>query len=386
MTLALAMVAGCGSTDQAASTGQAADSSQAAKSSQTGDSSPAATSDDTATTEQAASADQALGTDRTGVSPADGPADATDPSRTLGPDGTVSQLCQGLQARPAGKVGDGQLNELSGLAASQAHPGVLWAHNDSGHKVVLFAVGSDGADLGSFPVPGVEGIDIEDIALANGMVYLADTGDNDQNRSQVSIYRFPEPDPRAKAGPVSGVEVLRFRYPDRPHDAEALMVDPTSGQIIVVTKEYGFAGFGRSGAMLRAVKAPIFVADPPFEPSKTVTFQAAGTVPLDWLATRTTAVPAPGQAASYGLGGVITGADVSADGRVVALRTYATIWLFDRPAGITVADVLSTGWPCEAPSQPESQGEAVAVLPGPDLGLATASEGSHPELTLIQPG
>ena len=43
-------------------------------------------------------------------------------------------------AEYAGMQTDAQLDELSGLAASHAHPGIYWANNDSGNGAALFAI------------------------------------------------------------------------------------------------------------------------------------------------------------------------------------------------------------------------------------------------------
>jgi len=37
------------------------------------------------------------------------------------------------------------LPELSGMASSRLHPGIYWAHNDSGHELRLFAIRDTGA-------------------------------------------------------------------------------------------------------------------------------------------------------------------------------------------------------------------------------------------------
>ena len=72
----------------------------------------------------------------------------------------------------------------------------------------------------------------------------------------------------------------------------------------------------------------------------------------------------------------MSAADLSADGTVLAVRMYATIWLFDRAPGQTVAEALMSA-PCEAPSAPEIQGEAIALhLDG--RGYTTISEGLNP--------
>src|SRR2546429_179177 len=38
---------------------------------------------------------------------------------------------------------------------------------------------------------------------------------------------------------LTGAAELTFVYPDGPHDAEALLVDPVSGEIFIVTKALG---------------------------------------------------------------------------------------------------------------------------------------------------
>ncbi|MFY0575451.1 hypothetical protein ACN28S_14750 [Cystobacter fuscus] len=59
------------------------------------------------------------------------------------------------------------LAEMSGLAASVRHPGVLWAHNDSGNAFQVFAIDETGKPLATLTLTGVdpEDMDLEDIAL-----------------------------------------------------------------------------------------------------------------------------------------------------------------------------------------------------------------------------
>ncbi len=54
--------------------------------------------------------------------------------------------------------------------------------------------------------------------------------------------------------PSTGVDTLTLRYPDGPHDSEALMVDPRSGDLYVVVKHLagGPAAVYRAPAGLRA--------------------------------------------------------------------------------------------------------------------------------------
>src|SRR4051794_13240359 len=96
-----------------------------------------------------------------------------------------------------------RLVESSGVAVSRAHPNILWTHNDSGDGPFLYATDLHGTDRGAMVVPGANAIDWEDIALgpcpvpfvlqprprvtASSCIYLADTGDNLEQRSFVTI-------------------------------------------------------------------------------------------------------------------------------------------------------------------------------------------------------
>jgi hypothetical protein len=131
----------------------------------------------------------------------------------------------------------GELDETSGVAASRAHPGILWTHNDSGGDPVVYAVGYDGTLVGAVPVAEARNRDWEDIALGpcptGECLYIADIGDNSARRDEVTVYRIPEPDPRS-GDPVLA-ERLRFRYPGGARDAEAIFVLPT-GELYVIAK------------------------------------------------------------------------------------------------------------------------------------------------------
>ena len=126
--------------------------------------------------------------------------------------------------------------EASGVAFSQRTPGVVWTHNDS-KKPIVWALSDKGAVLGSVHVTGAGIVNWEDIAVApcpgGSCLYIGDIGDNLASRSSITIYRTPEPAPNAKA--TDQVETMYAKYPDRPRDAEALIVLP-KGDMFVVTK------------------------------------------------------------------------------------------------------------------------------------------------------
>ena len=148
-----------------------------------------------------------------------------------------------------GTIDFGELRQASGIAASRNNPGVLWTHNDSGDGPRIFAIDTQGQQLGTYNLSGVSQVDYEDIAIGPGPVtnvsylFLGDIGDNNAKRDSIVIYQIPEPAVylRQAARPptvnVTGFRSLALAYPDGAHNAEALMVDPISGDLFIGTKQ-----------------------------------------------------------------------------------------------------------------------------------------------------
>lgn len=250
----------------------------------------------------------------------------------------------------AGTVASSALVETSGIAASRTMPGVLWGHNDSRDGARVYAIGSDGSDLGGFDIAGAFAFDWEDMAAGPGSdpttsnLFFGDIGDNFSIRGgRITVYRVPEPDPEGLEGPIAGMTALEFEYPDGTYNAEALFVVDQS--VYVVTKDRDEA---------RVYRGP---SDG----------DGSGVETLELVTTLT-------------LGKEVSGADISWDGRTIALRGYDTVWMWRKAAGATVADAFSSE-PCEAPSPDEVQGEAIAFLE--DGAYQTTSEGEFPDLFLI---
>lgn len=208
---------------------------------------------------------------------------------------------------------DPRLTESSGLARSQAHPDVVYTHNDRGDLARIFAMD----DTGTRAVLRVDvaALDWEDIATTpDGRIWVADTGDNDGVRSTVQVVVVDEPDVLVSADVPSVSYALR--YPDGPHDAEALLVDPRDDRLYLVTK-------GEAGG--RWYRAPARL-DPD------------GANELEPLG------PAPAN---------VTGGDVSPDGASFVLRTQGRAW-FGPLAGEPTSEIA-------LPDQP--QGESVTFTP-----------------------
>lgn len=145
-------------------------------------------------------------------------------------------------ARPAiaGIVTDPALGELSGLAASQRARDRYWAINDGGNGAHLLLIDGRGRVQRRFTLDGVANIDWEDLAgfVWRGKPWLlvADTGDNAGAREQVSLWLLEEPVHDADSARVAGARELRLRYPDAPHDVEAMTVDAEAGHIYLLSK------------------------------------------------------------------------------------------------------------------------------------------------------
>jgi hypothetical protein len=137
-----------------------------------------------------------------------------------------------------GRIDSKDIDESSGLAASRKHPGVFWTHNDSGNGPFLFAITKTGHCLASFQVAGVRNTDWEAIAAdGEGHLYIGDIGNNDHKRDRVFVYRVDEPDPAAagpggKGQPLRVNQVWRLKHPDKPFDAESLVIYQGKGYII----------------------------------------------------------------------------------------------------------------------------------------------------------
>jgi hypothetical protein len=242
-----------------------------------------------------------------------------------------------------------ELHESSGVAASREHPGVFWTHNDSGDPL-LYAVDAEGGTVGTVRVPGASVEDWEDLALApcpdgtGDCLFVGDIGDNDAARESITVYRVREPDPAATE--TAPRVALRLRYPDGPHDAEALFV--VDGAVHVVTK-------GESGA-IAVYRAP---ADARAEAA---------------LERVRELLPGPVDRPAR-----VTAAAASADGRWVALRTLQEVTIH------RASELLGGGDPAyrvDVASLEEPQGEGLAFTPDGSLVLTSEGGGGDGEATL----
>ncbi len=218
-------------------------------------------------------------------------------------------------ARPSitsmAKIDAPEINESSGLVASRLHDGIFWTHNDSGDGPRIFAIDRNGAKVAEYAVEGARAVDWEDIAIdGNGRLYLGDIGNNGNDRRDLTVYVIPEPHP-AHSGTVRVERTLRYRYadqtgfPDPSHlefDCEAMLY--WDGALYLFSKHRG------------NTRTKLYRLDTVGRPA------GDAEVALAPIATIELGAPSPF--------GVPTAADISADGRYVALLTYVALFIYER--------------------------------------------------------
>lgn len=214
------------------------------------------------------------------------------------------------------------LSEVSGIARS-SYPGIFWVHNDSGDEARLFAIRLDGEPVippflkkrqkdGTWPgirVINAFNVDWEDIASDGEYLYIAEMGNNGNARRDLGVYVLAEPNPLA----IERTRALRFlpvRYPDQKSypaarwhfDCESLFL--ADGKLHFLTKH-------REAGEIRV--------------------WAGGTklYRLDTESTeRENVLTLVGERDDLDLP---TSADTSPDGERLAVLTYHSVWVFDRP-------------------------------------------------------
>lgn len=265
---------------------------------------------------------------------------------TLGCTGATVGACEGFGAvAAAGTVSEPALTEASGLVASGQHPGVFWTHNDSGDTARIYAIDAGGGAAGSLTLSGAIPQDWEDIARDGDTLFVGDIGDNTRSRDEIAVWRVQEPSV-LEDDASAGATRMTLRYPDGPHDAEALVHH--DGALWILTKD--------------ADGAALYRADDPLAASQTLVLADVLVLPDE-----------------AGAGAEVTAADTSLDGRSLLVRTEGAVLVYDLSEGLP--DALA-GTPCLAPAPDAADGESIAATEGG--GYAALSEGANPTLWLAE--
>ncbi|MBO1337613.1 WD40 repeat domain-containing protein [Streptomyces sp. VRA16 Mangrove soil] len=155
---------------------------------------------------------------------------------------------------------DPRITESSGLAASRAHPGIYWTHNDSDDGAYLYAIdGRTGKTVATLTLTGVGAPrDVEAISIGpDGDLYVGDIGDNLGGKwDHVWIYKLPEP----KKLVDQTVRATQYvvKYADGPRNAESLMVHPKTGRVYIIEKGEDGGGLYEGPATLDSAATNTF--------------------------------------------------------------------------------------------------------------------------------
>lgn len=238
-----------------------------------------------------------------------------------------------------------ELEEASGLVASQANPGFFWTVNDSENGADVFLVDQKMGIKLKCKLSGKTNRDWEDVAIGydpqtkKNYIYVAEIGDNNARYLHKMIYRFEEPiqgDSSVVTIDPKQIQQVVFRLPEGAKDTEALMIDPLTYDIYVITK--------------REMPVHVYRLTYPQSMQDTLVAKSVTTLPFTQ----------------------VTAADFSLDGMELLIKNYDSIYYFSRDTSQTVDQMLANR-PKVLKYIPEPQGESIAwALDG--SGYYTVSE------------
>lgn len=245
-------------------------------------------------------------------------------------------------AHVSGLMLDAELREISGLTASRRHADTLWMLDDGGNPARLFAVDRKGDRVATFRVEGVPKTDWEDISgfQLDGRDYLliADTGDNGGLRRTLQLHVIEEPASLVNARLKPAWSIV-FRWPDGARDCEAVTVDARSRTVLLVSKK----------------RQPPELFTLPLAP----TGEAIATAKrIGRLRMPAALAPRGGSGQRAPLAAQVTAADVSPDGRELAVITYRHLLVYPRQGRESWAQAVARP-PIERPLPWLPQAEAL---------------------------
>lgn len=213
-------------------------------------------------------------------------------------------------------IPDGDLlAELSGMARSYSHPGVIWTINDGGNEAEIIAIDNTAKTLARIRIEGVKNIDWEDLTSyqrdGRNFVAIADTGDNGGLRTELYIHIIEEP-VSLTIRSVKPVQSLRFSWKDGARDNESLFASSENQSFYLISKK----------------RVPAELYQLPFSAKD-------GSSPT--LLTRLQGITQPDAKTMNTKGDFgryrsqITGADLSPDGNIIAVLNYQKIYFYALP-------------------------------------------------------
>ena len=283
----------------------------------------------------------------------------------------IAEPCPKGAIKRHGKIKHEAINEASGLVATANW---LWIHNDSGDSATLYAIDRDGNKRATSRIQGAFARDWEDMTSfsENGKKYflIGDIGDNKERSPEVTFYVVEQPTSDTE---TTLLYTFTATYKDiGPKDAEAIVVDPTTKELLLITK--GRDGIfhylhGRFPLPSERQEGAI-IDDPKFNAHKIV---------LSEIHQEPFATPPLNR---QGQSRYITSAALSPDGTQLVVRNYLSAKIYTKTGTQSWTDALQST-PCRLPLPLQQQGETLAFSPE-GKSLWTVSEGAKQTLYEIQ--
>lgn len=198
-----------------------------------------------------------------------------------------------------GVISDKRVRESSGLAISRSFPGCYWTHNDSGDSARIFLLDGKANTKAVFTIADDDPLDWEAMAAVQldrtNYLLVGDIGNNSLRREELTVTVVKEPNDRS-ADVLPLQAKITFRFEDKPHDCEAMAVDPVTHEVILATKSLN--------GDCHVYAFPLKIE--------------SNTVPLTATKIATLDIP------------FVTGMDISPDGRRAIIVTYVGAYEFVR--------------------------------------------------------
>lgn len=241
------------------------------------------------------------------------------------------QAAGGFAPRRVATIDAKPITEISGMAKSLSYENTFWVVNDSGDTARLFAIRRDGTNIlptysrfsyygekpekdkkqwQGFKVLYADNQDWESMTIDDDYLYVADMGNNFNNRRDLGIYALSEIDATASTQSAA-IRFLPVVYPDQREfpglgtwhfDSEALF--SADGKLYVITKHRKRSGVAYEPG------ANLYRLDTDYTDRDNVLVHVDHSDLME----------------------AVTGAELSPDGQTLAVISYGALWLFDRPA------------------------------------------------------
>ncbi len=202
-----------------------------------------------------------------------------------------------------------EIDESSAIIKSRIWENVYWTLNDSGDDARIFPLKKDGKVLranwykeeAGVYIPNAINVDWEDMTTDDqGNIYIADCGNNDNLRRDLTIYIIKDPFPKTTSK-TSVFQTINFYYPEQtefpanPNNFDCEAIFWAKGKLYLLTKHRA----DTKTCLYRFDKMDLFENNP-------VT-----------------------KIGEFDIGGMVTSAEASNDGTKLAVLTYNSVWLFE---------------------------------------------------------